>query len=220
MRTSAVAIIGLVVLALDACGVQHPYQQPSSVEELVTAQLPKGFAKQAELAGAVSAAAAQASTARGVMGSVTIEGSDYTPFLPSPSPSPSADAYLEALSDAQHHAATVAKAAGISLGRITAVREERGVTAPGYVSWPDRVVLRVDYGDSLTVYGMSSPSPPRYPFPPNQGAFSVHIRGTGPSVGDARSSAEALAKAVRDAMTSFGIPTQSIQTQGGTVSSS
>lgn len=205
----------LAIATVVAACTQRPYAQPSTVERTVYIDLPQGFEKQAQLDTAISAAATRAASAK-IAGNVYASGE---PAYPGPqTAAPSSDPYLVALADAQRHAAAIAKAAGLSLGRITSVREEREFTPSGVqMTYYGRVVLKVDFGDALTVYGSS----PYHTLAASKRStrMTVRINGSGPTAADAQASADAFENAVRSAAASFGIPSTSIHVEGGSVSS-
>jgi hypothetical protein len=212
MRFAPIAIAAALSVAVCACAAQPTYRQPSSINDTLSITLPSGFSRQSDLANVISNAATDASSRKGVAGSVNVENR-----LPAPgaaTPTPSGDAYLAALRDGQTHAAEIAKATGITLGRITSVREERNF--PNYPSQTVMIVLEIDYGTTLVVYG-SAPIKPTsyYGFAPN--SMSVMILGQGQNASDARASADAFEAAIRTAVARFGIAPSQIKVQAGSV---
>src|ERR1700682_5617760 len=212
MRSAGILVAASVSVAVFACAAQPAYRQLSSINETLSITLPSGFSRQSDLANAISNAATDASSHKGVAGSVNVE--NRFPAPGAASPSPSGDAYLAALRDGQTHAEAIAKATGMTLGHITSVREQRNF--PNYPSQTVAIVLEIDYGTTLVVYGSAPTKPISYfGYPAN--AMSVMILGQGQNASDARASADAFETAIRSAVGRFGIGPSQIKVQGGSV---
>ena len=179
----------------------------------MTVTVPTGFSRQADLSTIIDGAATDASSQRGVAGSVNIE--NRFPAPGAASPAPSGDPYLAALRDGQVHAAVIAKATGLTLGPITSVREQRNV--PNYPSYASiQVVLEIDYGTTLTVYGLS-PAKRMDNYNAAANLMTILIMGQGQNASDARTSADAFEGAIRSALARIGIGPSQIKVQGGSV---
>jgi hypothetical protein len=192
-----------------ACSNARMYQQPSLVSETLTLRLPDGFGKQAALAQAISAAAVRTESEPGISGSVDIQGpfNANGAYPVATSSTGSRDPYIQALTDAQNHAAELSKATGVALGTVTSISEDRDPAVVTRV--PNRIVLEVKYGDSLTVYGSSEPLQSTSAY--GGSGLNVQIRSTGTKPADAKASVDALEQAVRATAASFGISGQAVQ---------
>ena len=215
MKARLLLAVGALCALLAGCSGQQQqlYRPQSSIDETLAITLPDGFTRQSDLSASISLAASKAASQKGVAGNLDVESRYPGPM--GATPIPSADPYMVALRDAQMHAAKVATAAGIPLGRITSVHEFRQVM-PNQPATTNQIVLEVQFGDSLTVYGQSQyVSNPMYAA--NGKSLFVRIHGAGGSAADARNSADAFEAAVRSAVESFGIKPGAIQIQGGMI---
>jgi uncharacterized protein YggE len=150
-----------------------------------------------------------------VAGSVNVENQNQFPGQIVATPAPPGDPYLLALRDGQAHAQEIAKATGLTLGRLTSVIEHRG--APNYQpQFANQIVLELDYGSMLTVYG-TAPIRPVSKYGPTGATMIVLIQGSGQNASDARASAHAFESAIRSAVAPFGISPSAIKVQGGSV---
>jgi hypothetical protein len=202
-----------VSIAVCACAAQQAYRQLSSINETLAITLPNGFSRQSDLETAISLAATDASKQNGVAGSVNVE--HRFPEPGAAMPTPSGDPYLAAFRDGQSHAEMIAKASGLTLGRITSVREQRGI--PNYPSYAsNQIVLEIDYGTTLTVYG-SSPVKRTDSYNGPGNVMTVMINGQGQNASDARASADAFESAIRSALARFGVGPSQVKVQGGSV---
>ena len=214
MRSAGIPVAAVLSVAVFACAAQQSYRQLSSINETLSITLPSGFSRQSDLATAISNAATDATSQKGVAGSVNVE--NRLPPLVAAAPTPSGDAYLAALRDGQAHADEIAKATGLTLGRITSVREQPG--SPNYPSeFSNQVVLELDYGTTLTVYGSSPIKRPSASYGPSGNTMSVLILGQGQNASDARASADAFETAIRSAVARFGFSPSQVKVQGGSV---
>jgi hypothetical protein len=212
MAKFRVLITLATLFALSACA-QQPYRPSSTISETLFIGLPHGFSRQSDLSTAISAAATDASSRKGVAGSVNVE--NRSQGFDVPTPAPSGDPYLLALRDGQSHAEQIAKATGLPLGRITSVKELRGL--PPYQSmYQSQIVLELDYGSTLTVYG-TAPINSTPKFGSANSTLVVMVEGSGQNASDARASADAFESAIRSAVVPFGISPSAIRVQGGSV---
>jgi uncharacterized protein YggE len=213
MHQVRIALAALISLAACACAAQQTYRQLSSVSETLTITVPNGFSRQTDISTIIDGAVTDATSQKGVAGSVNVENRGAGPGTASPMPS--GDPYVAALRDGQTHAEEIAKATGLTLGRVTSVREQRN--PPNYPSYAsNQVVLEIDYGTTLTVYG-SSPIIRASDYGPAANTMTVLIMGQGQNANDARASANAFESAIRTALARIGIGPSQIKVQGGSV---
>jgi uncharacterized protein YggE len=213
MRQLRIISVAIILVAACGCAAQQQYRQLSSLSENLTITVPNGFNRQSDLSTIIDGAVTDASSQKGVAGNVNVEGRVAGPEAASPAPS--GDAYLTALRDGQTHAEEIAKATGLTLGRITSVREQRGL--PNYPPYgSSQITLEIDYGTTLTVYG-SSPLKRIDNYYGAGNTMTVLIMGQGKDATDARTSTDAFESAIRAALARVGIGPSQIKVQGGSV---